>query len=574
MRWRRAWRIGKRTQLWQVYPINMWNIGQNFRYTIRQLVKSPGFTIVSILTIALGIGANTAVFSVMNAVLLRFLPVPNPQELVYFHLKNQPLNTSQAGYDDTSMPLPVFEAIRSRQEVFTDVMAFVPLAFQKVSVRVGPEPEQAFGEMVSGNFFSGLRVEPVLGRGFTLEDELNHAPVAVLSYQWWRQRFGGSHNVLDQTVYVKGVAFTVIGVAPSGFGGTDPGHPNMDFWVPLQSSPVLNAWGSPASEHTLYGSPNWLCLLMVGRLRPGLSAQQASAQLTPLFRRTLAQASPVDPNDLKPELMFSNVRGVGGLRDDYEQPLHFLMAMVGLVLLIAVGNVALLLVVRNAARQREFALRRALGANARVLFAQLLSESLMLVVGGSALGWIFAVWTTEALAGWAQLDAMVAPDRQVLLFTLAISAVVALVFGLVPMRAAGNVPLVQSLKSSAGTSNADRHRSWGRKLVVTMQIAFCVVLLFSGTLLYETLRNLESRDLGMRTAGLVVFGITPQSTVRTDAEAIRFHLALLERLRALPGVDSATISENRLGSGLSSNDGVLVDGTRCQPSHSLRCAST
>jgi predicted permease len=565
MRWRRAWRIGKRTQLWQVYPINMWNIGQNFRYTIRQLVKSPGFTIVSILTIALGIGANTAVFSVMNAVLLRFLPVPNPQELVYFHLKNQPLNTSQAGYDDTSMPLPVFEAIRSRQEVFTDVMAFVPLAFQKVSVRVGPEPEQAFGEMVSGNFFSGLGVEPVLGRGFTLEDELNHAPVAVLSYQWWRQRFGGSHNVLDQTVYVKGVAFTVIGVAPSGFGGTDPGHPNMDFWVPLQSSPVLNAWGSPASEHTLYGSPNWLCLLMVGRLRPGLSAQQASAQLTPLFRRTLAQASPVDPNDLKPELMFSNVRGVGGLRDDYEQPLHFLMAMVGLVLLIAVGNVALLLVVRNAARQREFALRRALGANARVLFAQLLSESLMLVVGGSALGWIFAVWTTEALAGWAQLDAMVAPDRQVLLFTLAISAVVALVFGLVPMRAAGNVPLVQSLKSSAGTSNADRHRSWGRKLVVTMQIAFCVVLLFSGTLLYETLRNLESRDLGMRTAGLVVFGITPQSTVRTDAEAIRFHLALLERLRALPGVDSATISENRLGSGLSSNDGVLVDGRNPLP---------
>jgi predicted permease len=543
----------------------MWNFGQNFRCTIRQLLKSPVFTIVSVLTIALGIGANTAIFSVMNAILLRFLPVPNPQELVYFHLKNQPLSTSQTGYDDTSMSLPVFEAMRSRREVFTDVMAFAPLAFQKVPVRVGTEPEQAYGEMVSGNFFSGLGVKPILGRGFTMQDELRHAPIAVLSYQWWNQRFGGSRSVLGQSLFVKGVALTVVGVAPPGFGGTDPGHPNLDFWVPLQSSPELNAWGSPASDHMLYGSPGWLCLLMVGRLRPGVSPQQAIAQLTPLFRRTLAEASPVDPKEPQPQLVFSDVRGVGTLKDDYEQPLHFLMAMVGLVLLIAVGNVALLLVVRNAARQREFALRRALGANARVLFAQLLSESLMLVVAGSALGWLFAIWATEALAGWAQLDVLVAPDRQVLSFTLAISAVVAVVFGLVPLRAASNVPLLASLKSSAGTSNTDRHRSWGRRLVVTIQISFCVVLLFSGTLLYETLRNLESRYLGMRTAGLLVFGITPQSTVRTDAEAIRFHLALLERLRALPGVDSATISQVRLGSELSDNDGVLVDGRNPLP---------
>ncbi len=547
----------------------MLNLGQNFRYTIRQLVKSPVFTIVSILTIALGIGVNTAIFSVMNAVLLRFLPVPNPRELVYFHLKNQPLSTSQTGYDDTSISLPVFEAMRSRREVFTDVMAFAPLAFQKVSVRVGAEPEQAYGEMVSGNFFSGLQVKLLLGRGFTVQDELNHTPIVVLSYQWWTQRFSGSPGVLGQTVYVKGVAFTVVGVAPPGFGGTDPGHPNMDFWVPLQSSPALNAWGLSASDHTLYGSPDWLSLLMIGRLRPGLSPQQATAQLTPLFRRTLAQASPVDPKEPKPELVFSNVRGVGTLRDDYEQPLHFLMAMVGLVLLIAVGNVALLLVVRNAARQREFALRRALGANARVLFGQLISESLMLVVAGSALGWIFATWATDALSGWAGLDVMVAPDRQVLLFTLAISAVVALVFGLVPLRAAGSAPLVASLKSSAGSSNTERHRSWGRRLVVTTQISFCVVLLFSGTLLYETLRNLESRDLGMRTAGLVVFGITPQSTVRTDAEAIRFHLALLGLLRALPGVDSATVSENRVGAELSDNDGVLVDGRNPLPAKAI-----
>ena len=149
---------------------------RDVRFGLRSLRQSPGFAATAILTLALGVGANTAVFSVMNAVLLRFLPVPNPQELVYFHLKNQPLSTTQTGYDDTSMPLPVFEAMRSRQDVFTDVMAFAPLAFQKVSIRVGAEPEQAFGEMVSGNFFSGLGVKPLLGRGFTLEDERCMAP--------------------------------------------------------------------------------------------------------------------------------------------------------------------------------------------------------------------------------------------------------------------------------------------------------------------------------------------------------------------------------------------------------------
>jgi predicted permease len=550
------------------------------KYTMRQLLKSPVFTIVAVLTVALGIGASTAIFSVMNAVLLRFLPVPNPQELVYFHLKKQPSSMSFTGYGDTSMSLPFFEAMRSRQDVFTDVMAFAPLAFEKVSVRVSAEAQQAYGEMVSGNFFSGLQVKPVLGRGFTMQDELQHAPVAVLSYAWWNQRFGGSRSVLGQTAYVKGVAFTVVGVAPPGFGGTDPGHPNMDFWVPLQSSPQLNAWGQPASDRVLYGSSNFGYLLMVGRLRPRLSPQQATVQLIPLLRRTLAQASPADPKAPEPELAFSDVRGIGNLREEYEQPFRLLMAMVGLVLLIAVGNVAMLLVVRNAARQREFALRRALGANAWVLFTQLISESLILVVAGSALGWIFAAWATEALTGWAKLDSsasiamvgvdvLVTPDRQVLLFTLAISAVVALVFGLVPMRAAGRVPLVRSLKSSGGTSDTDRRRSWGRRLVVAMQISFCVVLLFSGTLLYETLRNLESRDLGMRTAGLVVFGVTPQLTVQTDAEAIRFHLALFERLRALRGVDSATVSEIRVGAESRSSDGVLVDGRNPLPAQPI-----
>jgi len=235
-------------------------VAQGLRYTFRQLAKSPLFTAVAILTIALGIGANTAIFSGMNAVLLHFLPVPNPQQLVYFHLKNQPLSTSQTGYGDMSMSLPVFEAMRIRQDVFTDVIGFAPLAFEKVAVRIGPEPEETWGEMVSGNFFSGLQVQPILGRGFTLKDESTHAPIAVLNYAWWKSRFVGDMDILGRTIYVKSVPFTIVGVAPLGFHGVDPVHATINFWIPLQERPELNAWGTPGTDHTLYGSPGWLAL--------------------------------------------------------------------------------------------------------------------------------------------------------------------------------------------------------------------------------------------------------------------------------------------------------------------------
>lgn len=532
----------------------------------RQLLKSPAFSAISILTIALGIGANTAVFSVMNAVLLRFLPVPNPQQLVLFHLKNQPLTTSQSGYSDESLSLPVFRAMRTRHDVFSDVVAFAPLGFGKVPVRFGPEPDQAHGELVSGNYFSGLGVQPYLGRAFTLQDEGENAPVAVLSYRWWSSRFDGRRDILGRTLYVKGAAFTIIGIAAPGFDGADPGQPQMDFWIPLQKSVALNPWGE-GSDETLYGSPNFLCLLMIGRLNLGIAPEQAAYILTPLFRRTLADASPVDPRDRKPELVFSDVRGIETLREDYEHPLHILMTMVALVLLIASANVAMLLLLRNAAKEREFAVRRALGATARVLFGYLISESLLLVAAGCALAWFFARTATEALTRWSGLTFAVEPDRGVLLFMVAISMVVALAFGLVPMRIVSRLPLALTLRASgAASANTDRRRFWGRRLVVALQISMCAVLLFGGELLYATLHNLEKSDLGMRTTGVLVFGVTPQSNVQTDAEAIRLHLRILQALRALPGVDHATVSGVRLGTGGSANDGILVDGRNPLPS--------
>jgi predicted permease len=535
-------------------------VAQGLAYTFRQLAKSPVFTAVSILTIALGIGANTAIFSVMNAVLLQYLPVPNPQQLVYFHLKNQPLSTSQTGYGDLSMSLPVFEAVRLRQEVFTDVIGFAPLAFEKVAVRIGAEPEETLGEMVSGNFFSGLQVQPILGRGFTRRDESTHAPIAVLNYAWWKSRFAGDKDILGRTIYVKGIPFTIVGIAPPGFNGVDPVHAATDFWIPLQDRSELNAWGTPSTDHTLYGSPNWLALLMLGRLRPGVSPQQALAQLTPTFQDALANASPVDPHEQKPLLILSGVRGVENLRDDYEHPLRFLMSMVLLVLLIACANVVMLLLARNATRLPEFCLRQALGANKRALFLQMLRESVLLVAAGAALGWIFAGAATQTLTVWSGVDIIIEPERRVLLFTAGVSAVVAIAFGLAPMGLITRLPLNLALRSTGGAAGTRQDRLRGRQLVMALQIALCMVLLCAAGLLYRTLRNLESRDLGMRTDGLLVFGIGPQLNIYTDADAVRFHTALLNRMRALPGVDSATVMQVRIGSGGSDNDGVLVDG--------------
>jgi predicted permease len=540
-------------------------LAQGLRHTFRQLAKSPVFTAVCILTIALGIGANTAIFSVMNAVVLRSLPAANPQQLVYFHLRNQPLSTSQTGFGDMSMSMPLYEAMRTRQDAFQEVIAFAPLAFDKVAVRIGAQPEEVLGEMVSGNFFTGLGVQPVLGRGFTPEDESTHAPVAVLNYAWWKGRFAGDKNVLGKTIYVKGVPITVVGVGRPGFNGVDPIHSSMDFWIPLQNRPELNAWGTPPTDHTLYGSPNWLALDMLGRLQPGVSAEQAAAQLTPAFQNALASASPVDPREQKPLLLLSSIRGIEDLRDDYEHPLRFLMSMVALVLLIACANVVMLMLARNVGRLPEFCLRQALGASGRALFAQLFRESVVLVAAGAVLGSWFANAATQALTAWSGVDILIQPDRRVLLFTAGIAAAVAIAFGLAPMPFLSRLPLNLALRSSGGAASVGRTRFWGRKLVVALQISLCMVLLCAGGALYRTLRNLKASDLGMRTAGLLVFGVTPQSNIHSDSDAVRFHTALLERMRALPGVDSVTITQVRIGSRGSDNDGVLVDGRNPLP---------
>lgn len=536
---------------------------QDLRYGLRQLRQMPVFALVAILTLALGIGVNTAVFSVINAIMLRSLPVPDPQQLVMLRYgENQPRGTSQTGYDDTSLSEPVFEQMRQQRDIFSDLVAFAPLSSDRTVVRFGDQPESAGVDMVSGNFFSGLGVGIARGRGFTMDDEKSHTQAAVLSYGYWTSRFGRNPSVLGQTLYVKSVPFTIVGIAAAGFDGLERGLPT-DAWIPIQTNPNLKPWGHSAQEEgrTFYGSPKWFFLMTIARLAPGVTQQQALAKLNPIYVQTVySTVGNPEPNAPKPQLVLSPVKGIEGLRQQYEQPLTVLMGMVLLILVIACSNVAMLLIARNAARRREFSVRLALGGSARRLFIQLLSESLLLVAAGTCLGWLFSVWATRALASWAQLNIDVAPDRSVLLFTIGVSLLVAVVFGLAPLRGAANVPPVLALRTSATTAQQDRKRVRGIQIVLGSQMALCLALLVATGLLVRTLRNLGAADLGMRTEGLLVFGITPPAAFKSDPEVIQFFQQLVGRLRVLPGVESATLMGNRLGAGWSNNTGVQVDG--------------
>jgi predicted permease len=530
----------------------------DLRYAIRQLRKTPGFTTVCVLTLALGIGANTAVFSVMNAVLLRSLPVSDPSRVVYLRTSNPPKNTGTIDTHET-FSYPVYDTLRRQTGGLSALIAYVPLSTSKVAVRYGAQPEEAEGDMVSGTFFSALGVKLAAGYGFTAKDESLHAPLAIISYDYWTGRFSRDPDVLGKTLYVNGLPFTIIGIAAQGFEGVEAGH-STDFWVPLQNRPELNAWGNPLDNGKNYmANQTWWCMRLIGRLAPGVSRAQATAQLQSAFQTAayIGLGNP-QPGEKKPTLSLEDAKSFPGYEDQYGKPLRMLMTMVALVLLIALSNVAMLLMARNATRQREFSVRTALGARRRELFRQLLAESLLLVSLGGLLAWLFASSATKALAAWAQIESSLAPDRNVLFFTLSILVLAALLFGLAPLRLALSASPALALKTSTATSNTDAGKSRTGKIVVALQMSLCVVLLVGGGLLIRSMRNLQNTPLGMRVDGLVVFGVKPD--VKSVPEGVAFYRDLMSRLRALPGVESVTIMEERLGSWSSDNSNMMVDG--------------
>jgi predicted permease len=531
---------------------------REMRFALRSLRQSPGFTVTAILTLALGVGANTAVFNVMNAVLLRSLPVPDPDRVVYLRTSNSPRGTGTIDSNET-FSYAVFDVLRHESRGLAALIAYVPLSGSKVSVRFGPHPEEAEGDMVSGNFFSGLGVKLIEGRGFTGDDERSHAPVAVLSYNFWNRRFARNPDVLGQTLFVNGVGMTIVGIAVQGFEGVEAAG-STDFWIPLQNRQELNAWGNPLEDGNTYiANPTWWCLRLMGRLAPGVTRAQALAGLQPTFA-TGAYAGLGTPmeGEKPPVLSFVDARSFPGYDEQYGRPLRILMAMVGLVLLIALANVAMLLMARNANRQREFSVRQALGAGRLELFRQLATESALLVTAGGALAWGFAKLATRLLGNWAQIESSLAPDNAVLLFTLGLLVLAALVFGLAPMRVALASGAEQALRTSAATSHTDMGKSRTGKIVVALQMALCVVLLVGGELLVRTLRNLENTPLGMKVDGLVVFGIKPD--IKSIPQGVEYYVDLMDKLRALPAVESVTVMAERIGSGWSDNSDMMVDG--------------
>ncbi len=494
----------------------------HIQYAVRQLRKAPGFTLVCVLTLALGIGANTAVFSVMNAVLLKSLPVAEPDRVVYLNTSGSPKRTGTIDSHET-FSYPVYDALRQQHRGLSQVIAYVPLSNDKVAVRYESEPEQAEGDMVSGNFFSGLGVKLARGRGFTDQDEASHAAIAVVSYNYWARRFSRSPDALGKTLYVNGVPTTIVGIAADGFEGADAGN-STDFWIPLQDRAELNAWGNPPENGRTYReNATWWCLRLLGRLAPGMTKAQAVAQAQSTFQTAayVGLGNP-EPGEQRPVLSLRDAKNFPGYDEQYGKPLRMLMAMVGLVLLIALSNVVLLLLARNATRQREFSLRLALGA-------------------------------------WAQIEASLSPDNTVLVFTLSILVLAALLFGLAPLRFALSVGPALALKTSAATSNTDAGKTRTGKIIVALQMALCVVLLVGGGLLIRTLRNLQHISLGFSTDGLVVFGVNPQN-IHSVPEGIAFYQELMRKLRVLPGVESVTIMEERLGSWWSNNNDMMVDG--------------
>lgn len=545
---------------------------QDIRFAIRQLTKSPGFTATAVITLALGIGANTAVFSTLNALLLKLLPVQDPQNIYTVLLMNggtQPPNTSGTGRGNTSFSFPVYEALRNQSRIFSDLIAHVPLGIGKVPIRHGNIPSTKVGEEVSGNYFSGLGISMAKGSALSRLDESDHSAKVVISYSFWTEAYSRDPAALGQTLYIKSIPFTIVGVTAPTFFGIDPGSA-VDFWIPLQTRPELNAWGVPADHGTLYDSPKWWALPMIARLAPGVSAEQAQQALQPIFWQAASTGvGTLDPKRWPAHLGFSPIKGIATYAKSYREPVEIMMALVGLILIIACTNVALLILARNAKRQREFAIRVATGARPSRILRQLLTESVLLVSIGTSLGWVLAFAFTHALAVWAKLETGIAPDYTVLFFTLGTASLVALVFSLVPFWRIFNVSVEQALRHTNQSLSQSGLRVRSGNAAIAFQIALCFTLLVAAGLTLRTLLNYENQDLGMRAENLLVFDVNPQhltGSVPTES----FYNRFLDAMRAVPGVEAASLVQWRPGSGWLQSGGIQLDGKQLLKSSGTR----
>ncbi len=542
------------------------DLRRDFQYACRGMRRSPGFSAAVIACLALGIGANTAVFSVLNAVMLRSLPVREPEQLVLFRYesKNYPRAVLRrtSGMGKTSLPYYAFEPLRRRTQTLAGLIAFVPIGLSGDTLTVAADgrPTVAGGEMVSGNFFTVLGVPPMLGRLIVEDDLRADAPhVAVLSHRYWSREFGREPEAIGRMIALNGQRFTIVGVTPPEFFGVDPGFA-PDIWVPLKEMAGVTPWGVGASS---FRDRLWWWCMMMGRLKPGMTQQQAQAELDTLFRQSVTEGLSQMPGpEEMPRLVLDPAgHGLENLRRMFSKPLRVLIGAVLLVLLIACVNVATLLLARTNARRREMNVRLAIGASRARLVRQLLTESVLLAACGGIAGGVIAIWGSGALlrAMSGQIPAHgldVRPDAAVLAFTAAVSLLTGILFGLAPaLRGAFGAAGARLNDAAARTTPRQRLT----KTLIAAQVALSTVLLFGAGLFVRTLQNLTSQDLGFHRENLLLFQIDARRVGYEPGRVLATYGRALEQIRNLPGVPSATLSRFAPLSGWANNTPMALD---------------
>jgi predicted permease len=559
------------------------SFAQDVRYALRMLRKSPGFTAVAVLTLALGIGANTAIFTVLDGVMLRSLPVKDPQHLVLFTwtARVKPSFDGHSDYGDCdyeeserdcSFSVPLFKIMSARAGAFSDVTAFAgPL---DMDISGNGTANIARGTFVSGDFFSTLGVDAVIGRPLVPSDDSPSASGAiVLTYAYWQRAFGADRSVLGRTVRLDNVPFAIIGVADPRFTGLTPGK-LQDFFIPLSFADRVRGewWGN--NENRVTEADAWWVAL-IGRLKPGVSLAQAQTNATDIFRSEMIHgATPFSKESDDPAIsLLPASAGLNGERTEFTLVLYLLMAAVALILLIACANVAGLMLARSATRQKEMAVRLALGAGRSRLIRQLLTEGVLLSLIGGALGIFVGVWGVRAItallsSGWGAqpFPFVVAPDCRVLAFTVAVTFATGILFGLAPALRSTRVDLTPSLKqgptslpSIATQLHSRRLLRLGDSLVIA-QVALSMIVLVGAGLLVRTLRNLHHLNPGFDTRNILLFGVDPHLAGYSDEKTAQIYSSLQQRFAALPGVITVSYSEDSLVSGGWSANNFHLDG--------------